>query len=216
VALSAIGRRRAAARSGDNAAYQAKRAEFVRAGAQLFREQGFQTTTLADIAASVGADRATLYYYFASKDELLQDAVQDVMRANLERGELLLTAELSPVEKVRQFVVSVLASYEENYPQVFVYLQEDVRKVAGGRSEWARSMTRQARRLDEILRTILAEGVEVGAFRADVPVDLAANALWGMVNWTHRWFKPDGLHGAADAATAFATLFLDGVSVAPE
>jgi TetR/AcrR family transcriptional regulator, cholesterol catabolism regulator len=58
--------------------------------------------------------------------------------------------------------------------------------------------------------SVIQEGVKSGAFRGDVPVDLMANAVFGVVNWTHRWYKPGGKHTPQAVAESFCKLVMNG------
>ena len=49
-----------------------KRQEIVRIAAELFEQLGYERTSMSAIAASVGGSKATLYGYFASKEDLLR------------------------------------------------------------------------------------------------------------------------------------------------
>ncbi|WP_426390775.1 TetR/AcrR family transcriptional regulator [Variovorax sp. R-27] len=49
---------------------EAKREAIVQVASEVFRELGFEGTSMVEIAARVGGSRATLYGYFASKEEL--------------------------------------------------------------------------------------------------------------------------------------------------
>jgi hypothetical protein len=69
------------------------------------------------------------------------------------------------------------------------------------------------RRIESIANEILAEGVEDGTFRADIPPEIAARSLFGMINWTHRWLRPDGGYTADQIAEWFTALFLDGFAL---
>jgi AcrR family transcriptional regulator len=211
IAESGIGRRRAAAKKDGGAGYAARRQELVRVASQLFREQGYEATSLNDIAERLQTDRATLYYYIGGKDELLQEVVAGVTGGNLQVAEELLVQDLPAVEKVSILIRQILESYEENYPQVFVYIQEGMTRIARQRSSWAKKMVAQNHRLEVILRQILQDGMDSGELRSDVPVDLAAQAIWGMVNWAHRWFKPGGRHDVDEIATHFTSIFIDGM-----
>jgi AcrR family transcriptional regulator len=49
-----------------------RRAELIDASLRLFAEQGYRSTTIADIAAATGTAHGLVYHYFRSKDELLE------------------------------------------------------------------------------------------------------------------------------------------------
>jgi len=54
---------------------EAKRASIVLAARAVFLEKGFEASTMADIALSAGASKATLYSYFPSKDALFHEVM---------------------------------------------------------------------------------------------------------------------------------------------
>jgi AcrR family transcriptional regulator len=209
---SGIGRRRKAAkRAGNNKEYQEKRRELIRVAATVFKEKGYEAATLNDIAERVGADRASLYYYVGGKEELFQEAVRDGVASNLAEVERILKLDESPEGKLRLIVEMLLSSYEENYPHMYVYIQEDMRKVASEESEWAKEMTRQTRRFESITIKLINQAIDEGIFRDDLRPELAANALFGMVNWTHRWFKPGKKLSASELTDSFWTIFFEGM-----
>lgn len=210
-AESQIGRRRLAARSDGSEGYGAKRQELIRVAATVFKEKGYEAATLNDVAERFGADRATLYYYVGSKEELFQEAVRGVLETNLEEAERILKRKGDAREKLRALIEQLILSYEENYPYTYLYIQEDMRRVTSEDTPWARDMTRQTRRLESIAIKLIREGVDEGLFRGDVPVKLASNALFGMLNWTHRWFRPGGELSGPELVDAFSAIFLDGM-----
>ena len=62
-----------------------RRGELVRAAAQLFREKGFEGTTIRDIAGAVGMQSGSPFYHFANKHELLMAVMEEGLRLGLER-----------------------------------------------------------------------------------------------------------------------------------
>ena len=62
----------------------APREEILDAAAELFVSQGFATTTTRQIAEQVGIRQASLYYYFAGKDEILLELLTQSVRPSLE------------------------------------------------------------------------------------------------------------------------------------
>jgi AcrR family transcriptional regulator len=62
-----------------------KRAELVRTAKQLLHEQGFQRTTLADVAAAAKVPVGNLYYYFKSKEALAEAVIVSHEEALRER-----------------------------------------------------------------------------------------------------------------------------------
>jgi TetR/AcrR family transcriptional regulator, cholesterol catabolism regulator len=208
---SGIGRRRAAALAEGGDEYQSKRRELIKAAATVFKEKGYDAATLNDVAELVGADRASLYYYVGGKEELFQETVRGGVEANLAEVERIMKLDELPEEKLRRIARRLLTSYEEHYPSMFVYIQEDMGKVASIDSEWAREMRRAERRFVSVTIALIQEAIDAGRLRDDVRPEVAANALFGMVNWTHRWFKPGKKLAAAELADSFCEIFFAGM-----
>jgi len=207
-------RRRSLALSDGGAEYTAKREELVRIAAQLFRDRGYTSTRLIDIANAAGLDRATVYYYVGSKEELFRESIEGVLDANLAQAEAVSAEKsLDAKARIRQIVVQMIASYEQNFPQMHVYIQEQMHQVAHEETEWAQDIARKTKRFEIIVKNLIKEGIERGEFRPDIPVRLAANALFGMINWTHRWHVPGRGLSASDISNAFSQIFCDGMLV---
>lgn len=209
---SNISRRRQNARSDGSEDYAAKRAELIAIAASLFREKGYDGTTLADIGERAGLDRATVYYYVGSKAELFQSSHEGILDDNLNMAERLRTdKQMSPREKLRAFITHLMKSYEASYPQMFVYIQEQMHQVAKDPSPWAKEVQRKTRRIEAVTRELVEQGVEQGKFRNDLDVRVAVKGLFGMLNWTSRWYTPGSSVSAEKIAETFCKIFFEGV-----
>jgi AcrR family transcriptional regulator len=209
---SNIARRRRSALSEGSADYKLKREEIVQAASRLFKEKGYKSVTLAQVAEVAGVDRATIYYYVGSKEELLREAIEHVVARNaMEAQRIFRASDLDPQEKLVRLVQALMCSYEEHYPHMYVYIQEEMHHVAAEDSEWAKAMARHTRQWETIFLKLVEEGIAAGLFRADIPVGFAVNALFGMLNWTHRWFKPGGKRDASEIAAGFSEIFFKGM-----
>lgn len=209
---SGIGRRRAAARDEGSQAYRDRRAEIVHAAAAIFKQNGYRGTKLGDIAEVLGVDRASLYYYIGSKDEVFEEVVTGVVEANTVFVEEVRDSVAPAPEKLRTIVESLMVSFAENYPFLYVYLQENLSHVAPGRSEWAMRMRAVNRRYEEALTAIVQQGFDAGTFREVAPARVVAYGVLGMVAWSNRWFDPNT--SGVDAATigrGYADVVVDGL-----
>lgn len=211
--VSNYSRRRSSALTEGGADYTAKREELVRIAARLFKEQGYQATKLADIAREAGLDRATVYYYVGSKEELFRETVEGVLDANMAEAQRLLTDKtLSWTDRLHAIYVRLMVSYEENYPATFVYIQEQMHQVGSEETVWAQEIMKKTRAFDQTLIGFIREAITSGELRANIPPRLVENALFGMLNWTHRWFTPGGPMTGLEVAEAFWSIFMDGMS----
>ena len=209
MATSGIEARRKAALEEGGAAYIARREEIILAAAQVFRERGFDAATLRDIADALNTDRASLYYYIGSKEELLQEIVRDVLARDVRAAEAIKRSRASTADKIRTLIESMVTSYAENYPHIAVYM-EDLGRIARQDTEWATDVIARTRRYESLVRSILDKGRRDGTLRADLPSEICSLALFGMINWMHRWYRPGAKWSPEEITKTFTEIFLNG------
>lgn len=211
-ANSRIAQRRSAALLEGGADYSAKRTELIRVAAEVFREKGYAAATLNDVAAVFGTDRASLYYYVGSKEELFQECITDAVRTNIARAGEIVAEPLSAREKLERLIALIIHSQVEHYPYMYVYIQEDMRQVASQDASWAQDMVEQTHQLERQFLDVIAEGVADGSFRSDLSNTLIANSLFGMTQWTHRWFVPGkSKYSPEDLIRIFTAILFQGI-----
>jgi AcrR family transcriptional regulator len=94
------------------------RQKILKATFELLSQQGYQTTTLADIAKRAGTARGLISYYFPSKQHLYQAAVHRVMYTQLTETLTNVPADVSPDERLAWTIDRILALAHEQ-PAVF-------------------------------------------------------------------------------------------------
>jgi AcrR family transcriptional regulator len=209
---SGIGRRRAAAQGEGRTAYRERRQEIIAAAAGLFKTHGFRGTSIGQIAEALGTDRATLYYYIGSKEELFDEVVSDEARANVARVQAIRDGEGAAPDKLRRLVTELMDSYARSYPFLYVFVQEDLTQVSERRGEWSQEMRALNAAYEDCVVAIIEAGVAEGTIRPVAEPWVLAYGLIGMVGWTNRWFNPE--ESEVDAATigrAYADVLLDGL-----
>jgi TetR/AcrR family transcriptional regulator, cholesterol catabolism regulator len=212
---SAIARRRAAARHEGGRAWSEKRAGIIHAAGGVFKQRGFRGTKIGDIAEAVGMDRATIYYYAGSKEELFQSAVGDAVERNCLRAEEILAGPGTPAEKLRTLVTELMVSYADNYPYLYLFIQEDLGALAP-RSQWGRTMARYNKRYENVVVAIIEDGVADGSFRVGTEPWVVAYGVIGMVAWSNRWYDPEtATVPAREIGAAYADTLVHGLGAPP-
>ncbi|ANQ75605.1 MULTISPECIES: TetR/AcrR family transcriptional regulator [Rhodococcus] len=213
--MSDIARRRAAAAASaeNNPAYQERVKMIRRAAGKVFHEQGFRGTKLNDIAAEAGVDRASLYYYVGSKEQLFRDVVSEAVAANIASAEAIAAADLDVTEKLSQMIRTLMGSFEEYYPYLYVFMQEDVTKLSGKSPDaaWITTVEEWNRRYFRLVRSTISEGLTTGQFRTALPAGVVANCIIGMLNYSNQWFRPGGLMDAEEIGTGVSDLIISGL-----
>jgi len=210
---SGIGRRRAAAKADKAPNYEKRRKEISEAAARVFNRKGFSGTSISAVAQELSIDRASLYYYISSKEELFDELVREVSESNLQAAQNIKNSAMTPAEKLKSLVVELMEAYAKNYPILYIYIRENLEDVADSRSKWARSMKQINHDYDEAVISIIQQGYDDGSFVNLGSAKVVAYGILGMVNWTNRWFKPD--HSDIDAKSIgemYANIVTNGLT----
>jgi len=189
-----------------NAKRKAARAQILRAAADLFRERGYQASTVEHIAARLGMSKASLYTHFRAKDEMLAAISRETIEAFTRDLSLVLGSRLDPAEKLRRVVRQHVRFVIANRSFLTVFFGEE----ANLPPRFARSLAAQKDRYDKGVERIVLEGVRAGVFR-DVAPRLVVFGVLGMVNWVHKWYNPAGRWGAEEISAAFLSVLEGGL-----
>ena len=209
---SGIGRRRSAAKEDASNAYRTRREDIAEAAIRVFNRLGLQRTSLKAVAEELGVDRASIYYYFSSKEALFDEVVRTVVVRNLELIKRIQGSDVAPARKLRDLITALMSSYGEHYPTFYIFIRENLAHVSADRSDWSREMREINAQATEAVVSIVEQGFADGSFRRVGSARIVAYGIFGVVGWTHRWFRPDqGQFTAQEIGQTYADLILAGL-----
>lgn len=193
----------------DSATVDATRARILDTAAALFREKGYEGTSMNDLAKRVGITAPGLYWHFSSKEDILVEYLEASM---LDLLHLTGTsaAEKTPRDKLRAFVVAHVRYQVERLDRAKVYgvvaYGHDQLKRSLGEQQQERLRGLERRHLGNLER-ILQEGIADSSF--DVP-DLPSVAFAILAIGEHAvfWFRPGGRLSATELAELYGDLAL--------
>jgi AcrR family transcriptional regulator len=185
--------------------YLSRRLEILRAAGREFRVRGFAETGMRDIAEAAGLSPGNLYNYFQGKQELLffcQDSSLDRMISALDQARRL---KAGASAKLRLVILSHLRCLLDEVEGSAAHLLPSALPP-----QLQRSLLRKRDRYEAGVRQLIISGVRSGEF---VPCDaaLAARAMLGAMNWSVRWFNPEGPKTAAEISEGFADYLIRGL-----
>ncbi|WP_324742132.1 TetR/AcrR family transcriptional regulator [Tsuneonella sp. CC-YZS046] len=208
--------RRNAAREEGAELYMERRREVIEAASRVFAKKGYQATTIAAVAEELNIDRASLYYYISSKEELFDDVVREACEDNVRIAREIDESSDSALDKLKKFIIETTNSYERHYPLLHIYVRENLKTVGDSRSAWAKQMRQLNHDYEDAIIKIIEEGYEDGSFKNLGPSRTVAYAIMGMVNWVGRWYKPGNVSGTSLAiGSIFTELVINGLAAAP-
>jgi len=210
--VSNIGKRRSVAKEDSSASYQLRRKEIAEAAIRVFNRLGFQGASVSAVAAELEIDRASLYYYISSKEELFDELVRTVVERNLELVKQIQASDLSPRRKLRDLITTLMTSYGEHYPLFYIYIRENLSHVSDGRSKWSTYMRKLNAETSDAVIAIIEEGYADRTLRNVGAPRVVAYGVLGIVGWTHRWFRPyQSDVSAEEIGKTYAELLLSGL-----
>lgn len=183
----------------------------LRRAVELFIEQGYDGTSMGDLAKALGLTKSAIYHHVPSKSHLLSQALDealDGLTAALEEAEEP-AAGGTAYERLRRVVsrsVEVLVAHQ---PAVTLLLR------VRGNSEVEVEALRRRRDIDARLAVLVQAAVDEGAVRSDLSPQLVSRLLFGMVNSLVEWHRPGRGVDAQQLSEAITTIAFDGLAVSP-
>jgi TetR/AcrR family transcriptional regulator, cholesterol catabolism regulator len=181
-----------------------RRTELTREAARLFAERGYHGTSIGDLAEALGVQKATLYAYIESKQDLLYATMRE--GADAFHGALdAVPDELPATEKIRLALRAHLRVVAEQLDVATVFVQE-WRYLEGERRD---EIIAERRRYEDRVRTLFREGRDLGELRSDLDDSSAALLTLSAANWAYTWLRPG--RDTDELADAFYALLIDGM-----
>jgi Transcriptional regulator len=144
--------------------YAERRDEILDVASKLFSMKGYQKSTVNDILNEVGIAKGTFYYYFKSKEEVLDAIIERVAELVATRvEEVASNLKLTPMLKLMN---TMLAMRVEN--QMDNNLLEELHKPENALMH-QKSLNSVVEKISPILYRIVQEGMEQGVFHSDFP-----------------------------------------------
>lgn len=187
--------------------YDARRETILETAASLFASQGYERTTIRDVARGAGISVAGLYYYVRGKEELLFHICERSFSMVLDA----LTRELAGTPDPRARVRALIRNHLDHFLRHMSEMKVLTRELDALQGAHAAQIYALRHRYYTICRKVVSD-VAIDT----VPLRLATMGLFGMLNWIHMWYRPD-VDGDAEAlADGMARIFLDGYATPRE
>ena len=144
-----------------------RKLEIVKAARFLFRTKEYDKTSMQDIIEHLGIAKGTVYYYFSSKEELLEAVVDDIIDESVEKMQKLIDeSDGNALEKMRLLVSA--GNMADDNDEVLLQLHY------GGNFEMhARLLVTAIQKQAPLYARIFQEGCEEGLFQTDTPLETA-------------------------------------------
>jgi len=169
-----------------------RRPQIAQAALRLVGERGLSALTMAELAKQVGVTAGALFRHFASRDEILEAAVQDAV-ARLE--ETFPDSRLPPLERLSALARERVRVVRANPGHAWLLLSEEAMVALPERA--VDRLQRFVKRSRKFIVDALTAGAAAGEVRADIPAATLAIVFAGTL---HMLIRAPGAHRPAFGA----------------
>ncbi len=192
----------------DSPRYRKQKLAAIRAAAAVFSQKGFHGASTGDIAERLGIQQGSLYYYFDSKEEALEEVCLYGLRRYAENMDAIASSEDAFEVRLHAVVSNHLGRYRERSEALKVHNDERLYLPA----ERRRRLKALGSRYRQQLQEIIEDGIAAGAVRDTVDSHFMAQSVIGMCNGLGEIIVRDPEADVFDLAKKCTDLLLHGTA----
>lgn len=174
----------------------------------LFWEKGYRKTSTRDLAAALGVQQASLYYYFKNKEELLYDICYTSLEQIIQSAESAAAESADPLEALgaiaRMHLIATLERQRQMLVSMYDYRSLSARYLEQINSFWTR--------YEQMVTDLYKRAVAAGAMRSNISHKYHYHAVMSMTNWAVLWYREDGELTLDELGRIFSDIYINGIS----
>lgn len=180
-----------------------RRAELLGVCAKLFREKGFDGTTIRDISTAARMHSGSPFYHFKTKQAMLVAVMEEGLAEGLRHSQEVFALKLPPAERFHRLVRAHLGTILEDGKDFIPVLLYEVRSLSPANR---RRIIALMDGYDALWQRMIDELETAGLLAGDRR--MARLFLLGALNWTAQWYRPGGRLTLDKVAGQAAAVFL--------
>lgn len=157
-----------------------KKQHIINVAEQLFAENGFDGTSVRDIAHQAKVNIAMISYYFGSKEKLLESIIEKKYNFSKYILENLITNnELTPIEKIESLIQTFVkhAFKQQHFHKIMVREQ-----IKGEHSQVNHLLNEFKSKNQSLVKKLIEEGQQKKIFRANIEVQFMLSTMFGTIH----------------------------------
>ncbi len=192
-------------KSKKNATESIRKRQILSVASELFARFGF-SATIDQIAETMGVTKGHIYYYFASKQEILYQIFRQAMDFFLEEIHEANDSKLLVDERLKAVLRSHIISICENQAVMTVFM--DLRKDLN--LEYWHEIVVSRKEYEKVIQNLIKEGIDEGHFIKGNE-NLLSYTILGSINWVYVWFKKNGKISKENVAAIMSNYLVNGL-----
>ena len=179
------------------------RARIIRESARLFRERGYEGTSVRDIAAATGLQSGSWVYHFKTKQDILAAVMEEGLLAALPRIEAIGADRRAPRVRFRALVrahLDTILARGQDFIPVLLYDWRSLATAARPR------VVALQKRYEAVWDAVIGELQSSGDWARPTHVDRLL--MFGALNWMAHWYRPGGKLSVAELSEEAVQFFL--------
>lgn len=180
--------------------------KITRVAIELFHQKGYFATSVSEIASQCGIQKASIYYHYPSKENILfhiqrvtMDELTGYLRGNLDGRDDI-------EARMRAAVRSHVRFHLHRQKETFIANSE----LRGLTPAHYQEIVEKRDEYEQIFQQIIREGCETGVF-APVDVKILSYAILTLCNAGAIWYNPEGRMPVDTIADIYETFVLRGL-----
>jgi len=161
--------------------------ELLNVAARLFYEKGVKATSLAEIGDELGMNKASLYYYIKSKDDLLTRVIFRASQRLRDLAEGIAADTASPDQALERLIRTHCETILE-HPNEFGTVICQRRYMSGNVLP---EISDRERAYTDGVKSLITRGIDAGLFRP-MQASVATQLVLDSINGVLRWYRPAG------------------------
>lgn len=163
------------------------RGRLLLGAAYLFNKQGYEKTTVRELAQFIGIQSGSLFHHFKTKEDILANVMEQTIIFNLARMYDAAAQSTDPEQQLRHLIKAELTSITGDIGAAMAVLVFEWHSLSKARQDYLLTMRNE---YEEIWLGVINRLREQGKIKHDA--FMWRRLVGGSISWTVTWYKPDG------------------------
>lgn len=159
-----------------------RRQDILDAAKKVFADDGFDNANLDDIAARCELSKGSIYYYFASKEDLFLSVLEEGFEEFSSELDKAIQAK-NPRESIERITEYIVNYFTEDYDRFRVVFRERMKGLSGSSSVYTKHFNEKSKEIERKLSEVFQRGIDAGEIKNYDPSTLV-NVLLGMIHFS--------------------------------